>query len=259
MVDQISQLILDGLRALARPDKIAVYAGFFKSGPGEYGEGDRFLGVTVPDQKKLATQFVQKARLADLQCLLDSEFHECRAVALQILVTRFAKTKVAEEQAPLVALYEANFARVNNWDLVDMSAPKLTGPWYASRDRAALFFWARSPDLWTRRIAIMSTFAFIREGDFATSLELADILLLDRQDLIQKATGWMLREIGNRAGQVERNWLAAFPSAMDTGPGTRTDLPRYQQMGRTMLRYAIEKFPKPEYQEWLNGTIPGHP
>jgi 3-methyladenine DNA glycosylase AlkD len=255
MSNSLPNQILVELREQANADKSIVYAGFFKCGPGEYGEGDRFLGVTVPVQKQIAARYAKEASFADLGNLLDSEFHECRAVALQIIVTRYSTTKDSQEQAQLIDFYQTRFARINNWDLVDMSAPKLTGPWYLKRDRSPLYAWARSADLWTRRIAIMSSFAFIRALDFSTTFELADILLMDRHDLMQKATGWMLREIGNRDGQAERMWLAACPPAGSAESTLKPNQPRYRQMGRTMLRYAIEKFPKPEYQRWLKGTI----
>lgn len=253
-MSELSEHILTELRLQIQVEKQATHARFFKSGQGQYGEGDCFLGVTVPDQRIIADCFYQTANLIDLHDMLSSEFHELRSVALQILVKRFAKSKNDSERAEIIGFFENHFDRVNNWDLVDLSAPKLTGTWYLKQDRARLFDWAKSPHLWTRRIAIMTSFAFIRALDFSTTLELADILLLDSHDLMQKATGWMLREVGNRDGEAERTWLAGFPKEVAIS-GARTDQARYRQMGRTMLRYAIEKFPKDEYQDWLKGLV----
>ena len=245
MTQSLSAKVLAELEQLSDPAKVAVFQRFFKTSPGQYGEGDQFLGLAVPIQRHLAKRYQQQATLADCAELLASPWHEARLVALMLLIGSYAATPSEPERAAIIDLYQASFDRINKWDLVDLSAPKLTGPWYLGRDRGPLFDWARSDHLWTRRIAVLSSFAFIRAGDASTTLELADILLRDRHDLMQKAVGWMLREVGNRQGSVEREWLAA--------PAPGGAIPRFKLMGRTMLRYAIEKFPAEEYQRWLKG------
>lgn len=206
---------------------------FFKTGPGEYGEGDVFVGVRVPVLRKVMKEFAS-ADEATLDALLQSAVHEDRLMALLILVNQFEKGSGAD-QARLYRFYLAHTSRINNWDLVDVSAPQVVGGYLAGRPRRPLYRLAGSQSLWERRISILATFTFIRQGDFADSLALADRLLHDREDLMHKAVGWMLREIGKRD-------VAALEAFLK---------PRCKTMPRTMLRYAIEKFSEPKRQTYL--------
>jgi 3-methyladenine DNA glycosylase AlkD len=224
------------LAAVADPDSIAAKQRFFRTGPGEYGEGDRFLGVSVPDQRRIARS-CKTLPLDEVRTLLTTGAHEERLTALFILVLKFAKADVAL-RGEIVDLYLAHTAFVNNWDLVDSSAFQLLGEWLVDRDRSILDRLAASESLWERRIAIIATFAFIRRDDPEWTLRIADRLIDDRHDLIHKAVGWMLREVGNRDRDVEVAWLV-----------------RHQRtMPRTMLRYAIEKFTPQERRAFLDGT-----
>ncbi|HET8773564.1 MAG TPA: DNA alkylation repair protein [Thermoanaerobaculia bacterium] len=214
------------MRAAANPDQARVAQSFFKTGPGQYGEGDRFLGIRVP----VLRTFVRKYHalpLADVEKLLQSPWHEERLVALLLLVRRYERGGDAERDA-VYALYFRRMACINNWDCVDCSAPHIVGAHLSDRDRAPLYALARSASLWERRIAMLATQHFIRRGDFRDALAIAELLLDDPHDLIHKAVGWMLREIGNRDRAAEEKFLRKHAS----------------RMPRTMLRYAIEKFPE---------------
>lgn len=206
---------------------------FFKTGPGEYGEGDVFLGIRVPPLRKLAKELTDTS-IDDAVDLLQSPFHEARLMALLIWTYQ---AKGGDESLPLYRAYLTNTSRINNWDLVDVSAEHIIGRHLFARSRKPLYKLAKSRSLWERRIAILSTLFFIRRNDFDDTLALAGLLLNDTEDLMHKAVGWMLREVGKRNQEIEENFL----------------LPRYQQMPRTMLRYAIERFPEPRRQEFLNG------
>lgn len=208
----------------ANPQRAKDCAWFFKTGKGEYGEGDRFLGLTVPEQRKIAKKYSELS-LRDLQSLLNSKFHEHRFIALVILVNRFQKAGDADKKK-IVNFYLKNTNRINNWDLVDVSAHKILGPYLFDKDKKILFKLAKSKSLWERRIAVISTLYFIANKRFDTSLKIAELLLNDNHDLIHKAVGWMLREIGNRDQQAEEKFLKRYCKAMP----------------RTMLRYAVEKF-----------------
>lgn len=222
-------------RALGSPDRAAGSARFFKTGPGEYGEGDLFLGITVPQVRALLPQTDGLAEPEVLE-LLHSNWHEERLLALLILVRRFEKARKDEAaREKIVSLYLANTAWINNWDLVDTSAPLIPGVWLLKRDRAILSTLAQSKSLWEQRIAVMATLAFIRKGDFADTLDLCVHFLSHPHDLMHKACGWMLREAGKRDIQVLHTFLDAHAS----------------RMPRTMLRYAIEKLPKPERRSYL--------
>ncbi len=209
---------------------------FFKTGPGEYGEGDRFLGLTVPDLRRLARSCTDLA-LQDLRALLRSPVHEERLLALLVLVARFRKGG-PPQQKRIYDFYMRHRRGVNNWDLVDGSAPHIVGAYLADKDRSILYQFARSRDLWERRIAILATYHFIRHDDFGDTLQIAEQLLADKEDLIQKAVGWMLREVGKRDGKAQKTFLKQH----------------YRHMPRTMLRYAIERFPAAERQRYLKGT-----
>ncbi len=223
--------------SLGDPEKAAHAQGFFKTGKGQYGEGDRFHGIRVPVTRKMAKR-CRELSLKQTTSLLHSPFHEERLLALFILVWQFSKGDENLQRA-IFDLYLANTKYINNWDLVDSSAHLIVGPWLQDRPRGLLHKLAFSDTLWERRIAMMSTFHFIRQGEFDDALLIAHTLLNDDHDLIHKAVGWMLREIGNRQRAVEESFLQMH----------------YRQMPRTMLRYAIEKFPEPLRQQYLKGTI----
>ncbi|HII15091.1 MAG TPA: DNA alkylation repair protein [Nanoarchaeota archaeon] len=212
------------MQKLADPKKAKDYAWFFKTGKGEYSEGDVFFGIVVPLQRKVAAKY-RELSLPEIQGLLNSRIHEHRLTALLILACQFKKADEKKKEA-IVKLYLANTKNINNWDLVDLSAPKILGEYLLDKGRKPLYRLAKSPMLWERRIAVLSTFAFIKENDFRDSLAIAELLLKDTHDLIHKAAGWMLREIGKRDLNAEENFLKKH----------------YRQMPRTMLRYAIEKF-----------------
>lgn len=210
---------------------------FFKTGPGEYGEGDMFYGIKVPVQRTIANQF-HHLPLNDLQTLLKSKIHEERLIALLILVAKY-KHANEEVREKLFTFYLKNSKNINNWDLVDLSADKIVGAFLIDKDKSLLYTLAKSTNLWERRIAMISTFYFIKNGIFEISFRIAELLLHDEHDLIQKAVGWMLREIGKRDLEPEEEFLKRH----------------YKQMPRTMLRYAIEKFPETKRQAYLKGTI----
>jgi 3-methyladenine DNA glycosylase AlkD len=223
------------LHALANPEKQSVFKNFFKTGAGEYGEGDIFLGLTVPQQRKIAKEF-KDLPLNEVGKLLRSKIHEERLTALLIFVFQYKKGDEAKKKS-IVNIYLRNFKFINNWDLVDSSAPYILGDWLLKRDRRMLYRMAKSKVLWEKRIAIMSSFAFIYAGEYKDTFALAEILLHDKHDLIHKAVGWMLREVGKR---IHVNHLRAFLR-------THSD-----HMPRTALRYAIEHLPEKERKVWLN-------
>lgn len=231
-----AETVQRALTDFANPEIAEHSVRFFKTGPGEYGEGDLFRGIRVPVQRTVARRF-DHLPLAEAERLLHSPFHEDRLTALLILVRQFGR-KGADRQA-IYDLYLRNTAYINNWDLVDSSAPQIVGAFLADKSRAILDDLARSDLIWERRVAIMATQHFIKLGQFDDTLRLARALLHDREDLIHKAVGWMLREVGNRNLAVEEAFLAKT----------------YQTMPRTMLRYAIEKFPEAKRKAYLVGEI----
>ncbi len=210
---------------------------FFKTGPGEYGEGDIFIGVRVPVLRKLIKDYLDLP-IKEIKLLLQSAIHEERLFALLLLVRISSKADEAANKS-IYELYLKSTAYINNWDLVDTSAEHIVGGYLKDKSRAPLYRLAKSTDLWERRMAIMATFHFIKHHDFSETLQIAKILLIDRHDLIHKAVGWMLREIGNRNLAAEENFLQKH----------------YEKMPRTMLRYAIEKFPEAKRQRYLKGEI----
>jgi len=233
--------VIRDIEELADPVRAEHSAGYFKTGPGEYGEGDIFIGLTVPQGREIAQRYKSLPPAEALE-LLQSPIHEVRLCALHILVNRFARSKSEIEQAELFALYLSSVhdGYVNNWDLIDTSAP--TFGQYLLSDlsrRELLTELAQSDSLWERRLSIMFTFAFIRANEFDDALALAEFHLGDSHDLIHKASGWMLREIGKRDVEVLRRFLRAHAEVMP----------------RTELRYAIEKLDEEERQYWLNARL----
>jgi len=234
-----SDLIKQELSKYIDPEKASFLPGFFQAYPGGYGEGDRFLGVTVPNQRKVANKYYRSITQPELEKLITSDYHEHRLTAIFVLVLRYEKAARASEKKKWANFYLKHISSVNNWDLVDASAPKILGPYLYNRNRDLLYRLAASENLWEQRIAIMSTFYFIKHGDFSDTLELADHLLKHEHDLIHKAVGWMLREVGKKDFEEEFNYLQS----------------RYKQMPRTMLRYAIEKFEPNLRKKFLFGDI----
>jgi len=234
------------LKKYSNLEKAKVLQGFFKTGKGQYGEGDIFLGIVVPNQRLVAKKFID-ASFEDIKKLLDSKIHEHRLTAVLILTYQFPKASEVRKKK-IYNFYLKNAKQVNNWDLVDLSAQNIVGtylqslichPELVSGSRKVLYKLAKSKNLWERRISIVSTFTFLRNGDFEDTLKIAEILLNDQHDLIHKAVGWMLREVGKRDQKIEEKFLRKH----------------YQKMPRTMLRYAIERFEEELRQKYLKGKI----
>lgn len=225
--------VKDHLSQISNPDHAQISARYFKTGPGEYGEGDLFRGVRVPVLRSLARS-LKHLEIDHIELLLRSEYHEDRLLSLILMVNLF-KAGAADKQRRLYRLYLANTRYINNWDLVDTSAEHIVGGYLSERARTSLYLLAESRDLWKRRISIMSTFYFIKNRDYSDALKICQYLIDDTEDLIHKACGWMLREIGNRDLAVEEAFLDEHA----------TRLPR------TMLRYAIEKFTVPQRQHYM--------
>ena len=223
MSNTLKNIIID-LQNLNDPVKAEILSKFFKTGKGQYGEGDIFLGIKVPEQRKVAKKYTGLT-LDDISHLLKSEIHEFRLTALFILVLKYKKEDTHGKQE-IVDFYLRNTENINNWDLVDSSAHYILGDFLLDKDRSILYELARSENLWERRIAMLSTFAFIKNEQFEDALNISEILLFDKHDLIHKAVGWMLREIGKSDLKTEDEFLQKH----------------YNEMPRTMLRYAIEKF-----------------
>jgi 3-methyladenine DNA glycosylase AlkD len=224
------------LESLTDPGQATILQRFFKTGPGEYGEGDRFRGIRVPVLRKTARQY-RDLPLAEAGCLLQSVFHEDRLLALLILIQRYYHNDPLQGEIHHLYLEQRRF--VNNWDLVDASAPHLLGHYLRDRSKDPLTRLAASRVLWERRMAIIATFHFIKQGDYDDTLRVARLLLGDPEDLIHKAVGWMLREVGKREAAA----LEAFLQA------------HYRDMPRTMLRYAIERFPEARRQAYLKAVV----
>jgi len=229
-----SERIINRLLELSDSDIADRSQRFFKTGPGEYGEGDRFLGIRVPTIRNLVREY-RTVSLEDTLEILKSSFHEARLLALLILVAKYSSASTPTEEASIYRSYLGNTKYINNWDLVDSSAAQIVGAHQFSRDRKPIYRLARSKCLWERRIGIISTFYFIRREDYSDTLAIAELLLRDHEDLSHKAVGWMLREVGNRDRNAEARFLDKH----------------YKKMPRTMLRYAIEKFPERERQAYL--------
>ena len=229
------------LEKAADPEKAKLLQRFFKTGKGEYGEGDVFLGIVVPKQREVAKKY-QDIELSEMSHLLSSEIHEFRLVALLILTYKLKNKHITiQEKEKIFHFYLKNAQKgnINNWDLVDLSAPNIVGTHLLDKDRKILYKLAKSNNLWEKRISVLATFMFIKYKDYKDSLKIAELLLEDKHDLMDKAVGWMLREIGKRDTKEEEKFLKKH----------------YKKMPRTMLRYAIEKFPENKRQAYLNGKI----
>jgi 3-methyladenine DNA glycosylase AlkD len=225
------------IRALGSPERAKHSLRFFRTGPGEYGEGDKFLGLTVPEMRAIAKQYRNLDHDEVLE-LLQSEWHEDRVVALLLLLDGYKRGDDARRRR-IHGAYLANTHRINNWDLVDLSAGSIVGGHLDAAEISLLVKLAKSKDLWERRIAIVATFHFIKLGELAPTLRISEMLLGDKHDLIHKAVGWMLREVGKK----DRKILDAFLAK------------HYREMPRTTLRYAIERHPEPIRKRYLMGTI----
>ena len=229
--------LLQDMQNMSNPPKAEILQRFFQTHKGGYGEGDIFLGLTVPQQRDVVKKYFKTIPLRDVEELLHSPVHEHRLTALLILVKKFEK----EPSQDIIDLYERSFELINNWDLVDASALYILGKWYFDKDRSKIYEWARFPHLWTQRIAVLSTFYFIRQNDFSTTLDLAEALLDHPHHLIHKAVGWMLREVGNRDKTVETAFLDK----------------NWEKMPKIMLSYALEKYSEDERKKYKKGSPKG--
>jgi 3-methyladenine DNA glycosylase AlkD len=225
------------LAAVADPERARNLAWFFKTAKGQYGEGDRFIGITVPVLRRIAHRY-RHLPLGEIGKLLSSRIHEHRLIALEILVAQYESGEADSKQS-IFDFYLRNTQQVNNWDLVDASAPYIIGEHLRSRPRENLYALARSRNLWERRIAIVATMPFIRTGDLDDTFTIATVLLKDKHDLIHKAVGWMLREAGKRSSADLLKFLKQ----------------NYAAMPRTALRYAIERFPEAQRKRVLAGVF----
>lgn len=226
IINRNDMTVRDELVQLQNNEKAVFVAHYFKTGKGEYGEGDVFWGLTVPQMRAIAKKY-KDLSLSDIETLLHDKVHECRLTALLILCSKFEKSD-APEQKDIVCLYLRNTSYINNWDLVDLSAHIILGKYmlYKPEERKLLYTFARSKNLWEKRIAVLTTFRFIREKEYSDAFAIGEMLLQDPHDLIHKAVGWMLREVGKRDLEAEESFLQKH----------------YRTMPRTMLRYAIERF-----------------
>ena len=234
---QTSSDVIKELSKYADPDKASFFPKFFRTGKGEYGEGDKFIGVTVPNQRKLAKKF-RDIDFKELRKLIKSPIHEHRLVSLLILVLKYERGDYKDKEKTVV-FYLDNLNGVNNWDLVDSSAHKILGPWLLNKDRGMLYKYARSGQLWLQRISIITTLHFIKNNQLDDTFQISEILLGHDHDLIHKAVGWMLRE----AGKKDENSLIKFLEN------------HYSAIPRTTLRYSIEKFDKKSRKKILEGDF----
>ena len=240
-------MLLSQMLSHADPSQVEGLSRFFKTGPGQYGEGDKFLGIKVPVTREVVRACWKATRFADLEECIGSEYHEVRLAALLTLVEIFKHAqKDPALQQQCVDFYLSHTAHINNWDLVDLSCYTLLGEWLLDKDRSLLYDLARNgKSLWEQRIGIVSTMTFIRHGQLEDTFAIADILLYHPHDLIHKAVGWLLREAGKKDKAALETYL------LGVMPGSGQASPRYQTMPRSMLRYAIEKFPETERQQYL--------
>jgi len=243
--NQTAEAVDAALKQLANPEQAANLARYFKTGAGQYGEGDIFLGIKVPTVRSVARNF-SELPLAESAKLIASPIHEARLTALMILVSQYQSAAKRGDETTgekIYNFYLKNTKYINNWDLVDLSAAYIVGPWLADKDRSPLLALAKSTSVWERRIAMLSCFDYIKSGDCRTAFEVIELLEHDPHDLIQKAVGWMLREIDKKCGrEVLVDWLAANKK-------------RYNRLPRTTLRYAIEHFSPEERRHYLRGEV----
>jgi len=232
MLDKIK----NDLKKLAKKEKIPLYQSFFKTNPGQYGEGDVFIGVTVPDTRKVAKKY-QNVSLEIIKKLLESKIHEERLCAFEILCFKYEKSSEEKIKREIYNFCLKNRKGMNNWDLVDLTAPYIIGDFLSNKnkERKILYKLAKSNNLWEKRTSIVSTFYFIKNNNFKPTITISKLLLKDKHDLIQKAVGWMLREVGKK----DKKTLLEFLNK------------NYKNMPRTMLRYSIEKFSEPERKYYL--------
>jgi 3-methyladenine DNA glycosylase AlkD len=235
----LTEQIYESLKDKAIPEKAEFLPKFFKACPGGYGEGDQFLGVIVPDQRKIAKACFQEISLDEISELLQNQYHEVRLTGLMMLVYRFEKLKSETERKEIVDLYLDQLQFVNNWDLVDSSCYQILGAFYHKKDKSLFYELADSENLWAQRVAMISSLYWIKKDDFEDVFKLAEKLKNHPHDLMHKAVGWMLREIGKRDFEVELQYLKSH----------------YRTMPRTALRYAIEKFPEELRQDFLKGRV----
>lgn len=226
--------VIESLSKVSNKEKVKILARFFKTGEGQYGFGDIFIGVMVPQQRVVAKKF-QDLRFSEIEKLIQSKIHEHRLTALLILVKRFEKGE-KQDKRKIYTFYLRNKKYINNWDLVDLSAPNIVGKYLFDKSRAILFKLAKSKNIWDRRISIISTFYFIKQQDLKDTLTISRILLSDKEPLIHKAVGWMLREVGKKNQQTLIDFLDKHTN----------------EMSRTTLRYSIEKFEEKKRQKYLN-------
>jgi 3-methyladenine DNA glycosylase AlkD len=231
--EQMTSQIKEELMDYANPEKAKILSRFFKTGKGQYGEEDVFLGITVPEQRSVAKRYPDLP-LREIRNLLSSRVHEHRLVSLLILVAQYRRSDETGKRE-IFTFYLDTTRHINNWDLVDLSAPNILGDYLLDKDRAILYRLANSKDIWERRMAIMATFAFIKDDQFEDTLRISEMLLHDVHDLIHKAAGWMLREIGKRDRKAEEQFLKRHSV----------------EMPRTMLRYAIEQFDEKKRKVYL--------
>ena len=237
--ENVLKAIRTEFRKAADAGKAELLSGFFKTGRGQYAEGDKFLGLTVPQTRLLAKRYAGPLTLAQTSALLRSPFHEERLAALLILKEKYARGNAAAK-ARIFRLYLSNTRFINNWDLVDLSAEHIAGAWLEDKDKQPLFRLIRSKVLWERRIALLAAFRYIKAGESALTLKLVKEVLNDKHDLMHKAAGWMLREVGKRCSKkVLKDFLKA----------------NYNRLPRTALRYAIEHFPENERRKYLRGNF----
>lgn len=222
--------LIEELNSLADKKQAEILSGFFKTGKGQYGEGDTFLGIKVPVVRAISSQYVEM-NISDVQKLLSSKLHEIRFAGLVILIKKFDKSSCSEKEE-IVNIYLKNISNnINNWDLVDLSCPQIVGKYFfEKKEYSILFKLAKSNNLWERRVSMISNLYAIRKGEFKTALQIAERLLHDEHDLINKAVGWMLREVGKRDIRIEREFLEKY----------------FRNMPRVTLRYAIERMEKKE-------------
>ncbi|MDN3205208.1 DNA alkylation repair protein [Algoriphagus sediminis] len=238
-MSELTDQMIAKLQDRAIPEKAAFFPKFFKTGPGEYGEGDKFLGVMVPEQRKVAKMVAKEISFDEVDLLLKNPYHEVRLCALFTLVYKYQKLKSESDQKELVDFYLDHVDYINNWDLVDTTCHPILGHYFQNREKNLFYGFARSGNLWEQRIAMITSLYWIKRGEFDDALALAEILRNHPHDLMHKAVGWMLREIGKMDMEVEMEFLKKH----------------YSEMPRTMLRYAIEKFPEDLRQGFLKGEI----